>query len=186
MRFSLLAVVPLFASWCFAQNPQVAVPAPVPPAAGSIAEKTRGMLAIPGYFPLYYDGKAGRVWMEISRWNIEFLYIDSLPAGIGSNDIGLDRGHPGENRIVRFERRGPKAMLVQPNLDYRAVTNDEYERRAVEQSFAQSILWGFAVEVEEGSRAVGAVGDAVGGFAHGSGASLFCGVVRGSFQDAGV
>ena len=154
MRFSLLAVVPLFASWCFAQNPQVAVPAPVPPAAGSIAEKTRGMLAIPGYFPLYYDGKAGRVWMEISRWNIEFLYIDSLPAGIGSNDIGLDRGHPGENRIVRFERRGPKAMLVQPNLDYRAVTNDEYERRAVEQSFAQSILWGFAVEVEEGSRAL--------------------------------
>ena len=112
------------------------------------------MLAIPGYFPLYYDGKAGRVWMEISRWNIEFLYIDSLPAGIGSNDIGLDRGHPGENRIVRFERRGPKAMLVQPNLDYRAVTNDEYERRAVEQSFAQSILWGFAVEVEEGSRAL--------------------------------
>ncbi len=154
MRSCLVAALLLSASLCSGQSPQVAVQPPAAPAAGSIAERTRGMLPIPGYFPLYYDSKAGRIWMEIARWNIDFLYTDSLPAGVGSNDIGLDRGHPGENRVVRFERRGPKAMLVQPNQDYRAVTNDEYERRAVEQSFAQSILWGFTVDAEEGSRAL--------------------------------
>ncbi|MEP6714419.1 MAG: zinc-dependent metalloprotease [Terriglobia bacterium] len=121
---------------------------------GSIAEKTRGMLPIPGYFPLYYDAKAGRLLMEIPRWNTDFLYVHSLPYGLGSNDIGLDRGQIGGSMIVRFERRGPKAMLVEPNQDYRAITSDEFERRAVEQSFAQSILWGFNVEAEEGGSAL--------------------------------
>jgi hypothetical protein len=38
--------------------------------------------------------------------------------------------------------------LIQPNYDYRAVTKDAAEKRAVEQSFAQSTLWGFTVEAE--------------------------------------
>ncbi|MES1256784.1 MAG: zinc-dependent metalloprotease [Acidobacteriota bacterium] len=128
--------------------------AQIPQQMPTIVEKTKGMLAIPGYFGLYYEAKTGRLLMEIERWNNDFLYVDSLPAGVGSNDIGLDRGQIGGNRVVRFERRGPKAMLVEPNQSYRAVTNDENERRAVEQSFAQSILWGFNVEAEEGPRAL--------------------------------
>jgi hypothetical protein len=123
-------------------------------ASEKIADKTAGMLSIPGYFPLYYDSKTGRLLMEINRWNVDFLYVESLPNGVGSNDIGLDRGQTGDGRVVRFERRGPKAMLVQPNQDYRAVAQDVEERRAVEQSFAESILWGFNVEAEEGSRAL--------------------------------
>jgi hypothetical protein len=124
------------------------------PAQSSFADKTRGLLPIPGYFPLWYDSHTGRLLMEVSRWDIDFLYVDSLPYGVGSNDIGLDRGQLGGTRVVRFERRGPKAMLVQPNQDYRAITSDPEERHAVEQSFAQSILWGFNVEAEEGSRAL--------------------------------
>lgn len=121
---------------------------------GIIVEKTKGMLAVPGYFPLYYEAKTGRLLMEISRWNIDFLYVHSLPSGVGSNDIGLDRGQIGGSMVVRFERRGPKAMLVEPNQSYRAVTSDEYERHAVEESFAQSVLWGFNVEAEEGATAL--------------------------------
>jgi hypothetical protein len=124
------------------------------PAQNTIASKTEGMLSIPGYFPLFYDAKTGRLLMEIDRWNIDFLYVNSLPYGVGSNDIGLDRGQLGGTMVVHFERRGPKAMLVQPNQDYRAITQDPEERRAVEQSFAQSILWGFNVEAEDGSRAL--------------------------------
>ena len=124
------------------------------PAQNKIADKTAGMLSIPGYFPLWYDQKTGRLLMEVSRWDIDFLYVNSLPYGAGSNDVGLDRGQIGGTAVVRFERRGPKAMLVQPNQDYRAITADPDERRAVEQSFAQSILWGFNVEAEEGSRAL--------------------------------
>ena len=117
-----------------------------------IADKTKGMTAMPGYFPLYYDAKAGKLYLEVARWNSDFLYVNSLPAGIGSNDIGLDRGQIGGSMVVRFERHGPKVLLVQPNQSYRAITDDSLERRAVEQSFAQSVTAGFTVEAEEGDR----------------------------------
>src|SRR6516164_9953648 len=117
-----------------------------------IADKTKGMTAMPGYFPLYYDAKAGKLYLEVARWNSDFLYVNSLPAGIGSNDIGLDRGQIGGSMVVRFERHGPKVLLVQPNQSYRAITEDPLERRAVEQSFAQSVIAGFTVEAEEGDR----------------------------------
>ncbi len=79
-------------------------------------------------------------------------YRVSLPAGLGSNDIGLDRGLSGGGRIVKFSKVGRKVLLVQPNYDYRAVTNDVAEKRAVEESFAQSTLWGFTEEAETADR----------------------------------
>jgi hypothetical protein len=121
-------------------------------AAATIAEKTAGAQKLAGYFNLYWDAKAGKLWLEIDKWGAEFLYQSSLPAGVGSNDIGLDRGQLGATRIVRFERSGPKVLLIQSNLDYRAVSNDEAERQAVRDSFAESALWGFTVEAEDGER----------------------------------
>ena len=119
----------------------------------SIAEKTKDATKLAGYFNLYWDAKAGKIWLEIDKWGTEFLYQTSLPAGVGSNDIGLDRGQMGETRIVRFERVGPKILLIQSNLDYRAVTSDPDERAAVRQSFAESALWGFSAAAEDGSGA---------------------------------
>src|SRR5579864_3668981 len=115
----------------------------------AIAEKTSGMQKLPGYFNLYWDAKQGKLWLEIDKWGTEFLYQSGLPAGIGSNDIGLDRGQLGATRIVRFERSGPKVLLIQENLEYRAVSNDADERRAVHDSFAESALWGFTAAAEE-------------------------------------
>jgi hypothetical protein len=117
----------------------------------SIAEKTKDATKLAGYFNLYWDARTGKLWLEIDKWNTEFLYQTSLPAGVGSNDIGLDRGQMGETRIVRFERTGPKILLIQANLDYRAVTSDPDERTAVRQSFAESALWGFTAAAEEGN-----------------------------------
>ncbi len=121
-------------------------------ASATIAEKTAGAQKLAGYFNLYWDAKAGKLWLEIDKWGAEFLYQSSLPAGIGSNDIGLDRGQLGATRVVRFERSGPKVLLIQSNLDYRAVSKDDDERRAVRDSFAESALWGFTVEAEDGER----------------------------------
>ncbi|HKW32903.1 MAG TPA: zinc-dependent metalloprotease [Candidatus Acidoferrum sp.] len=115
----------------------------------TIGEKTAGMHRLAGYFNLYWDAKQGKLWLEIDKWGTEFLYQSGLPAGIGSNDIGLDRGQLGATRIVRFDRSGPKVLLVQENLEYRAVSNDPDERRAVHDSFAESALWGFTVAAEE-------------------------------------
>src|SRR4029077_6651934 len=85
------------------------------PKAVGISEKVSGMQKFPGYFPFYWDAKAGKLWLEIDKWNTEFLYVESLPAGIGSNDIGLDRGQLGSSSIVRFERSGPRILLVASN-----------------------------------------------------------------------
>jgi hypothetical protein len=118
----------------------------------AIAEKTRGMRRMDGYLPIYWDSTQGRLWMEYDGRDAEFLYVTSLPAGLGSNDVGLDRGLLGGSRIVKLDRIGRKLLLVQPNYAYRALSTDPNERRAVEQSFARSVLWGFPVEAETGGR----------------------------------
>ena len=119
--------------------------------AATIGEKTAVLQKIPGYFALYWDDKSGKMYLEIDKFDTEFLYVESLAAGIGSNDIGLDRGQLGGERIVKFERSGPRILLMQPNYRYRAITGDAAERRAVQESFAQSALWGFDVQAEEGA-----------------------------------
>jgi hypothetical protein len=134
--------------------PRAAWGGPETPQTLTIAEKTAGAQRLPGYFNLYWDGKQGKLWLEIDKWGSEFLYQSGLPAGIGSNDIGLDRGQLGATRIVRFERSGPKVLLIQENLEYRAVSNDPDERRAVHDSFAESALWGFTVAAEEREHAL--------------------------------
>src|SRR3984893_9604100 len=91
----------------------------------TISEKTVNTQKLAGYFNLYWDAKQGKLWLEIDKWNSEFLYQSGLSAGMGSNDIGLDRGQLGATRIVRFERSGPKVLLIEENLDYRAVSDDQ-------------------------------------------------------------
>jgi hypothetical protein len=118
----------------------------------SIAEKTSGMRAFPGYFPLYWNGKTGKLWLEIDKFDMEFLYVHSLTAGLGSNDVGLDRNQLGRTRIVKFFRAGPKILLIQPNYSFRASTDNPAELVAVKDAFARSTIWGFKVSAEEGSR----------------------------------
>ena len=118
----------------------------------STDEKTRGMVKLDGFVPIYWDSLAGKVFLEVTPGR-ELLYVTSLPAGLGSNDIGLDRSQLSGERIVRFDRIGPKLLMVQPNLRYRAEsTTNPAERRAVEESFATSALWGFKVEAQGGGR----------------------------------
>lgn len=118
----------------------------------TIADFTKSMVKHEGFLPLYWEEKTGKLWMEVSRWGQELLYVTSLPTGLGSNEIGLDRGQLGDGRIVRFQRVGPTVFLVEPNYAFRADSKNADERRAVEEAFAQSILASFPVEVEEGGR----------------------------------
>src|SRR6266853_1496114 len=126
LRIFSISVFLIFASSISAQ-PRSAADAKTP----TIAEKVAGMQKYPGYFPFYWDAKAGKVWLEIDRWNSEFLYVESLPAGIGSNDLGLDRGQLGQSHIVRFERTGPRVLLIASNNAFRANSNDADGGRAL-------------------------------------------------------
>jgi hypothetical protein len=120
--------------------------------AQGIAEKTKGLTALPGFVPMYWDGATGKLFLEVTP-GVEMIYAVSLPAGLGSNDIGLDRGQLSGEKIVRFDRVGPKVLLTQPNLRYRAVsTTNPAEQRAIAESFATSTLWGFKVEAESDGR----------------------------------
>jgi hypothetical protein len=141
-------LIALTAATALAAQDKPAAPEKIP----TITAKTSGLDRMDGLLPLYWDARAGKLWLEIPRPGEELIYIVSLPAGVGSNDIGLDRGQLGGERLVRFERVGPKVLLVQPNLAFRAVSENPDERRAVRDAFASSVLWGFTVAAEEGDR----------------------------------
>jgi hypothetical protein len=110
------------------------------------------MQKLDGYFPLYWDERTGNLYLEIPRFDSEFLYTTGLAAGLGSNDLGLDRGQEGGGRLVSFRRAGPKALLVQHNESFRSSSANPAEQKSVEDSFAQSVLWGFIVAAESNSR----------------------------------
>ncbi len=110
------------------------------------------MRKIDGYLPLYWDERTGSLWLEIGRFDSDFLLTTGLAAGLGSNDIGLDRGQEGGGKVVRFERVGPKVLLTEGNQAFRSSSANLAERRSVEDSFAKSVLWGFAVGAETSGR----------------------------------
>ena len=102
-----------------------------------------------GYFNFTYDESEDKISLEVKDLDKEFLYVSSLSSGIGSNDIGLDRGQLGGERVVKFIKTGNKLLLVQPNQDYRALTDNELERKSIEQAFAKSVLFGFPIKEEK-------------------------------------
>jgi hypothetical protein len=125
------------------------------PAPRTIEDRTAGMRRLDGYFPLYWDSAGAQLFMEIPRFNSEVLYVTGLGAGLGSNDIGLDRGQLQGSRIVFFERTGPRVMMVQPNYTFRSTSSNPAEVRSVRDAFARSVLWGFNVAAEsDGGRRV--------------------------------
>ncbi len=117
-----------------------------------IADKTKNFKKMDGYFTYWWDAPNGKIWLLIDKFDKEFLYVNSLPAGLGSNDIGLDRGQIGGQRIVYFNKVGKKILMVQPNYAYRASSSDLREQKAVRESFAQSIIANFLVDEDEGDK----------------------------------
>lgn len=107
-----------------------------------------------GFLNFYWDSKKGKIYLEIDKFDTEILYYPTLAQGVGSNDIGLDRGRLGQEHIVKFQRTGNKILMIEPNYGYRAISNDPLERRAVEESFAQSVHFGFEVLAETNGKAL--------------------------------
>lgn len=98
-----------------------------------------------GFFDFSYDESKDKIFLEVDKLDYEFLYIGSLASGVGSNDIGLDRGQLGLEKLVKFVKKGNKILLVEPNLYYRAQTENNSEKKSVEQAFAKSVIFGFEI-----------------------------------------
>ncbi len=111
--------------------------------------ETEHLQSYKGFFNFDYDDKKDAIYLKVSDLNKEFLYVNSLSQGIGNNDIGLDRGQLGNERIVYFAKAGNKLLLVQPNLRYRATGDNPLEKRSIAEAFAKSVLFGFPIEEEQ-------------------------------------
>lgn len=105
-----------------------------------------------GFFNFYYHDDTDKITLEIDKIDSEFLYVNSLSAGLGSNSIGLDRGKLGGSRVVKFIKRGNKLLLIQPNYSFRATGDNLDEKLAVKDAFAQSVLWGFVIKKEKNGK----------------------------------
>ena len=107
---------------------------------------TKNFQKFNGYFNFYYDDDSDKIYLQVDDLEQDFLYVNSLSSGVGSNDIGLDRGQLGNEQVVHFKKAGQRLLLVQPNLKFRALTDNELERKSVEQAFAKSVLHGFKIQ----------------------------------------
>ena len=105
-----------------------------------------------GFYTVYWNPEKAKVWLEIGALGEDLLYVGSLAAGLGSNDIGLDRGQLGQRRIVRLERVGPRVFMFVPNLRYRADGAEQAETQTVTDAFAAGVEWAFDIAAETDGR----------------------------------
>ena len=120
----------------------------------SVADFTKEMQMQTGFFDFYYQIETDKVFLKIDQFEQPFLFQSSMPQGIGSNDIGLDRGQLGDTRLVKFERYGNKVLLKQLNTQYRASSSNLAEQASIDEAFADSVIAGFAVVATDGDAVV--------------------------------
>ena len=119
------------------------------PAQGQILQK-KDLKKYNGYFDFYYDRTEDKIYLEVDKPDTQFLYSHFLTSGVGSNDVGLDRGQLGGGEVVEFIKKGNKLLLIQPNLGFRAETSNVLEKKSVEEAFAKSVLYGFEIKETTG------------------------------------
>jgi hypothetical protein len=149
---SLLCALPLAAAPPAGAKAAPAAEAPAPP---TIAKATAHLEARSGLLKVYLDRRKGKVWLEVppavdrDGTVASYIYQESIATGLGSNPVGLDRGQLGDTRIVTLRRVGGRVLVEQPNLRFRALSEDPAERQAVRESFATSILWAGEIAAED-------------------------------------
>lgn len=117
----------------------------------SVTEFTKNMSKQTGFFDFYYEIEQDKVFLKIDKFGQDFLFQSSMPQGIGSNDIGLDRGQLGDTRLVKFERYGNKVLLKQLNTQYRATSSNLAEQASIDEAFADSVIAGFPIVATDGN-----------------------------------
>ncbi|GAC13073.1 hypothetical protein GLIP_0426 [Aliiglaciecola lipolytica E3] len=115
----------------------------------SITEFTTGMQAKQGFYTVYYQQDSGKLFLQINDFGQQVLFQSSLPQGIGSNDIGLDRGQLGDTRLVVFERFGDKVLLKQLNTQFRSTSDNAAEAASIDEAFADSVIAGFSIVAQQ-------------------------------------
>ena len=107
----------------------------------TVEERTRGMDRMEGFFNLFWDDGTGSLFWEIAELDTEFLYQISMGSGLGSNPVGIDRGQLRGTHVLEAKRIGPRVLLMEPNYQFLARTDNPTEVQAVRDAFAPSVHW---------------------------------------------
>ncbi len=116
----------------------------------SVSDFTKDMTRSDGYLPFYYDAGSDKIYLLVNKPDTQMLLQTSLPQGVGSNDIGLDRGQLGLAHLIVFERHGNKVLMKELNTRYRSVSDNAAELASIDEAFADSVLAGFTAVAENG------------------------------------
>lgn len=128
-----------------------------PVSAEDFVSEIEGLEHKPGLIDLYLDHDKARVLLAFDAPDSagvmgRYIYATYLTGGLGSNPMGLDRSVPNGSDILRFRKVGERVMAEIENTRFRATADNPAEKRAVETSFARSIIWSGKVQaVEEGT-----------------------------------
>ncbi len=142
-RIAKLFAIVLFSMYSLVTGAQPASPT------SSIAEYTANFDAHSGFFTFYHDPEQGAFYLRVPKQGESFIFQTSLPWGLGSNDIGLDRGQLGATRLASFYIEGNKALLMQHNTKFRANSDNAAERASIQEAFASSVIAGFTVVAKD-------------------------------------
>jgi Met-zincin/Domain of unknown function (DUF5117) len=117
--------------------------------APTIAARTAGLTRMDGYIPFYWDQARGRLLFEITRFDQDLLYFTAASKAVGSVDLGVDRGSGGGSAVIRFRQSGPRVLVIQQNLRFRAPSGSAAAKQVMEDSYASSVLAALPVEAQE-------------------------------------
>jgi hypothetical protein len=148
MRHTLLSLIlaACFGAPAFAQGGQGNQPPP------GIAARTQGLTRVDGFIPFYWDAQRGRLLFEIARFDRDILYFTGVSKGVGSVELGVDRGSGGGSAVIRFQQSGPRVLVIQQNLRFRAPSGTPEARKVMEDSFASSVIAALTIEGQDSGR----------------------------------
>lgn len=126
--------------------------ADTPAAPKTMQEATRSLDLQRGFIDVWRDVDKGRVLLSVAALDKPFLLMVSLPFGLGSNDVGLDRGQQSEAKLVHFEKRGARLFLVQENTRFVADSANADERASATEAFASAVLWSGDILASDGGK----------------------------------
>jgi hypothetical protein len=119
--------------------------------AATIAERTVGLQRTDGFVPFYWDVARGRVLLEIPAFDEDILYYVSAASGGGSVEMSFDRGIM-DSSVIHFQRSGPRVLVVEQNLRFRAPGGEAPLVENVRDSFPSSVIAGLPIEADQGGR----------------------------------
>ena len=118
----------------------------------TITARIAGLGRHEGFVPFYWDPPAGKLLLEVARPDEDFLYLWGLTTGVGSVDVGLDRGTVSGSALARWRPAGSRVLLELSNLRFRASSDNHELVRSVQESFAPAVIAALPVEAAEDGR----------------------------------